>query len=249
MTLLIALALWVVAWYSASLVLKRMDIADIAWGLGIAGIGILMWFDSDMRDVRSTTVTILAAMWGIRLSIHILIRNRGKQEDPRYAAWRQEWGRTVYWRSFLQVYVLQSILMTVVALPLILVNSNPGGGWGFIDSFGLLLFIYGFTMEVVADYQLHTFLKNPVNKGKVLDTGLWASSRHPNYFGEVTLWWGIGLMSIAGGWWALIGPVAITYLILYVSGVPMLEKKMANDPKYADYLKKTSMFLPRKSHI
>lgn len=245
MTLAIALALWSLGWYLISVRFKRMDVADVAWGLGIAGIGVLTWLESDVNDARSTTVTILALIWGVRLAWHIGRRNLKKNEDARYAAWRKEWGNTVLWRSFLQVFVLQAILMVVVALPLMAVHATDGGNWGFFDTFGLLLFLYGFGMEIVADKQLADFLNDPSNKGKVLDSGVWASSRHPNYFGEVLLWWGIGLMSLAGGWWALIGPAAITYLILYVSGVPMLEKKMAEDPKYADYLKRTSAFIPR----
>lgn len=245
MTLVLALSLICLGGYIVSLRFKRMDVADVAWGLGIAMIGVVSWLESDLWDARSTTVTALALVWGLRLAWHIGRRNLRKSEDARYAAWRAEWGATVTWRSFLQVFVLQNVLMVLVAMPLIAVNRNPLGGWGFFDTLGLLLFLYGFWMEIVADKQLADFLRDPSNKGKVLDTGVWASSRHPNYFGEVTLWWGIGLMSIAGGWWALMGPAAITYLILYVSGVPMLERKMADDPKYADYLKKTSRFLPR----
>jgi steroid 5-alpha reductase family enzyme len=188
----------------------------------------------------------MVLLWGIRLSWHIGKRNLTKSEDARYAAWRTEWGNTIYWRSYLKVFVLQSVLMVLVALPLIAVNGNPIGGWEFFDTFGLLLFTYGFVTEILADKQLSDFLSEPSNKGKVLDTGLWATSRHPNYFGEVTLWWGIGLMSVAGGWWALIGPAVITYLILHVSGVPMLETKMASDPKYSEYLTKTSRFFPAK---
>ncbi len=247
MTLAIALVLWIIGWYLVSVRFKRMDIADVAWGLGIAGIGVLTWLESDLRDARSTTVTVLALIWGIRLAWHIGRRNLAKMEDARYAAWRNAWGKTVLWRSFLQVFVLQALLMVVVALPLIAVNAGDGGHWGFIDTLGILLFLYGFYFEVVSDHQLGRFLAEPSNKGKVLETGLWAKSRHPNYFGEVTLWWGIGLMSLEGGWWALIGPAAITYLILYVSGVPMLEKKMAGDPKYSEYLKRTSVFIPRNS--
>ena len=245
MTLVYALILWSLGWYLVSVRFKRMDVADVAWGLGIAGIGLLTRLHLEAFDLRATIVTGLVGLWGIRLAWHIGRRNLRKTEDARYAAWRKEWGSTVGWRSFLQVFVLQTVLMVIVATPLIAVNGHPVGGWGFFDTLGLFLFLYGFRMEIVADKQLADFLNDPSNKGKVLDTGVWASSRHPNYFGEVTLWWGIGLMSIASGWWALIGPAAITYLILYVSGVPMLERKMEADPKYADYLKKTSRFVPR----
>ncbi len=246
MTLVYFLILWSLFWYGLSHRLKRMDVADVAWGLGIALIGIIMWFQSDVIDLRSTIVTGLALLWGFRLAWHIGRRNLTKSEDARYAAWRVEWGDTIYWRSYLQVFALQAILMALVALPLIAVNGESVAGWGFFETLGFLLFIYGFSVELLADKQLSDFLNDPSNKGKVLDSGLWASSRHPNYFGEVTLWWGIGLMSVAGGWWALIGPATITYLILQVSGVPMLESKMAADPKYSEYLTKTSRFVPAK---
>jgi len=249
MTLVVSLSLWSLAWYLVSLRFKRMDVADVAWGLGFVLIAVLTWMPLEEFDLRSTVVTAMVTVWGVRLAWHIGRRNMRKSEDSRYAAWRAEWGTTVLWRSFLQVFVLQTVLLVIVAMPILAVNGHPTGGWGFFDTLGLLLFLYGFGMEIVADQQLADFLGDPSNKGKVLDTGVWATSRHPNYFGEVTLWWGIGLMSVEGGWWALIGPAAITYLILYVSGVPMLERKMATDPKYADYLKKTSRFVPRKPHI
>lgn len=245
MTLVVSLSLWSLAWYLVSLRFKRMDVADVAWGLGFVLIALLTWLPMEEFDLRATVVTGMVALWGLRLAWHIGRRNLRKSEDSRYAAWRAEWGTTVLWRSFLQVFVLQTVLLVIVAMPILAVNGHPAGGWGFFDTLGLLLFLYGFGMEIVADQQLADFLRDPSNKGKVLDTGVWATSRHPNYFGEVTLWWGIGLMSVAGGWWGLIGPAAITYLILHVSGVPMLEKKMATDPKYADYLKKTSRFVPR----
>jgi steroid 5-alpha reductase family enzyme len=246
MTLVVALSLWSLAWWLVSLRFKRMDVADVAWGLGFVLIALITWLHLETFDLRATVVTAMVTVWGIRLAWHIGRRNLRKTEDPRYAAWRADWGTTVLWRSFLQVFVLQTVLLVIVAMPILAVNGHPAGGWGFFDTLGLLLFLYGFGMEIVADKQLADFLRDPSNKGKVLDTGVWATSRHPNYFGEVTLWWGIGLMSVAGGWWALIGPAAITYLILYVSGVPMLERKMALDPKYADYLKTTSRFIPRK---
>lgn len=246
MTLLLTLAAWSVAWWLVSIRFKRMDVADVAWGLGFVLIAWMTWVPVESPDLRASVVTGLVTLWGIRLAWHIGRRNLAKSEDSRYAAWRAEWGSTVAWRSYLQVFVLQTLLLVLVAVPIIVVNTVPTRDWGFFDTFGLLLFLYGFGMEIVADKQLADFLRDPSNKGKVLDTGVWATSRHPNYFGEVTLWWGIGLMSIAGGWWALIGPAVITYLILQVSGVPMLERKMATDPKYATYLNTTSRFIPRR---
>lgn len=246
MTLVYVLILWSLAWWLVSVRFKRMDVADVAWGLGFVLIGMLTWSQLQAPDLRATVVTACATLWGVRLAWHIGSRTLRKSEDARYAAWRAEWGSTVLWRSFLRVFVLQTVLLVLVALPLIVVNTESAGGWGWLDTLGFLVFLAGFGMEAVADRQLAEFLRNPSNKGKVLDTGLWAWSRHPNYVGEVVLWWGIGGMAVSAGWWALIGPAVITYLILQVSGVPMLERKMVRDPKYATYLNTTSRFIPRR---
>jgi steroid 5-alpha reductase family enzyme len=196
-------------------------------------------------------VTLLVTLWGLRLSLHVYLRNKDKPEDERYRKWREEWGKYVYIRSYFQAYLLQGALLFLIVLPVLIINMNPGGTWHIFSTLGVIVWIGGFFVEVVGDWQLAQFLKDPENKGELMTHGLWRYTRHPNYFGEVTLWWGIWIMalSVPYGWATVIGPITITVLILKVSGVPMLEEKMADHPDFAEYKKKTSMFIPwfRKS--
>ncbi len=239
---------WATAWFAISMRAGRMDVADIAWGPGIAAVALLTWAISDEPfGTRSLIMTGMVVVWGARLAWHIGRRNAGKPEDARYRKWREEWGDRVRVRSFLQVFLLQSVLMAVVALPVWVVNAGEPAELGWVGTAGAMIWLFGFIHEVVADQQLKRFLSDPENHGKVLDTGLWGRSRHPNYFGEVVLWWGLGIMALPApwGWMGLVGPAVITYLILCVSGVPMLERKMESDPKYAAYLASTPVFWPK----
>jgi steroid 5-alpha reductase family enzyme len=239
--------IWATVWFVISLRAGRMDVADIAWGPGIAAVALLTWVISDEPyGTRSLIMTGMVVVWGARLAWHIGRRNAGKPEDARYRKWREEWGDHVHVRSFLQVFLLQSVLMAMVALPVWVVNAGEPVELGWVGTAGALIWLFGFIYEAVADRQLAQFLSDPGNKGKVLDTGLWGRSRHPNYFGEVVLWWGLGFMALATpwGWVGLAGPAVITFLILCVSGVPMLERKMESDPKYAAYLESTPVFWP-----
>jgi len=233
-------------WFIASLVKKRNDVADIAWGLGFILVALLSLFLTKTVSLSSVLVTFLVIIWGIRLALHIYLRNKGKPEDKRYAAWRVEWGKWVVLRSFFQVFILQGLLLFIIAIPIVLVNiSTPK--LSPITIAGLIVWLIGFYFESVGDKQLKNFLSDPTNKGKVLNTGLWKYTRHPNYFGEVTMWWGIWLISLSSpllGALSIVGPLTITFLILKVSGVPMLEKNMTTNPLFQDYIKTTSKFLP-----
>ena len=228
-----------------AIIRKDNSLADIFWGLGFVFVGLYSMIQSGEIDLRKAIVNSLVLIWGLRLSIHIMIRNRGKGEDFRYAAWRKSW-KWFYLRSYLQVFLLQGFFMLVVSSPVWFINFNTGGPLGLMDSIGLLLFGTGFIMEAIADYQLMEFKRNPANKGKLIQSGMWAISRHPNYFGESLLWWGIGFyaLSLPDGWYTLIGPLTITLLLRYVSGVPMLEKKFENHPEWASYKEKTPVFFP-----
>ena len=179
-------------------------------------------------------VCVLVSIWGIRLAWHIHARNKGKGEDYRYLAWRKQWGNWFYLRSYLQVYLLQGVLLFLISLPLFVINAQGGGSLGLLDFVGVFVWLIGFIFETVGDAQLARFIQNPLNKGKLMQGGLWGYTRHPNYFGEVTLWWGIGIISLSVpyGGWGLLGPVIITYLILKVSGIPLLEKKMEQHPDF-----------------
>jgi steroid 5-alpha reductase family enzyme len=179
-------------------------------------------------------------------AIHIHKRNKGKVEDYRYLAWRKEWGRWFFIRSYFQVYILQGALLFLVVLPVLLINKNSVSAFGFLDIIGVAIWLFGFYFEAVGDAQLARFIKNSENKGKLMQSGLWAYTRHPNYFGEVTQWWGLWIVALSApnGLFGIVGPLTITFLILKVSGIPMLEKKMALNPEFDNYQKRVSIFFP-----
>lgn len=233
-------------WFVIALLKKRNDVADVAWGLGFVLMAWSSLYLSGGSELRQLLVVALVSAWGLRLAWHIHARNKGKAEDYRYAAWRAAWGRWFYLRSFFQVYVLQGVLLFLVVSPVLAINRALGPALGLLDLVGLLVWLVGFYFESVGDAELAKFIKNPENKGKLMQSGLWAYTRHPNYFGEVTEWWGIWLiaLSVSGGAYAIIGPLTITFLILKVSGVPLLEAKMVENPEFAEYKRRTSMFIP-----
>jgi steroid 5-alpha reductase family enzyme len=218
----------------------------VAWGLGfilLAWISYFLYADSNLRGLL---VGVLVTIWGLRLAWHIYLRNKGKTEDYRYLAWRKQWGDWFYFRSYFQVYILQGLFLFLIILPVLFINKNVSQGINIVDIIGVLIWLVGFFFEVVGDMQLSRFIKNPLNKGKIMQSGLWKYTRHPNYFGEVTGWWGIWLIafSVSDGWISIIGPLTITILILKVSGIPLLEKKMEENPLFVEYKKRTSVFIP-----
>ncbi len=247
---LLSLALLLLAymtfWYIVSIVARRNDVADVAWGLGFVLMAWASLYLSGVYEPRQLAVTLLVTVWGLRLAWHIHRRNKGKGEDYRYAKWREEWGRWFYLRSYLQVYLLQGALLLLVVAPVLAINLTRGPVLGILDLVGLAVWLVGFCFEAVGDAQLARFIKDPANRGHLMQRGLWAYTRHPNYFGEVTQWWGIWLVALSTpfGLYALIGPVTITFLILKVSGVPLLEQKMVENPEFAQYKRRTSMFIP-----
>jgi steroid 5-alpha reductase family enzyme len=245
--LILALVLFIYmsCWYFISIIKKRNDVADIAWGLGFI---LLSWFSFILSNVQSQLsigVNILVTIWGLRLCIHIYLRNRGKQEDYRYLAWRRQWGNLFFIRSYFQVFILQGIFLYLISLPVLYINQNTGT-FSLFSYLGILVWMIGFFFEVVGDWQLTQFIRNPANKGKIIQTGLWRYSRHPNYFGEVTLWWGVFIIAlvIPNGIITIVGPLTISCLILFVSGIPLLEKKYLGRANYEEYKKQTSIFFP-----
>ena len=220
--------------------------ADVAWGLGFVLLAWASFLLSRDFGTRGLLVNTLVSIWGLRLAGHIHSRNKGKPEDYRYLSWRRKWGKYFFVRSYLQVYLLQGFLLFLIVLPVTVIHKNPVAALGWFDFFGVAVWFLGFYFEVVGDAQLSHFIKNQANKGKLMQSGLWAYTRHPNYFGEVTLWWGIWLISLAvpNGWLTVIGPLTITILILKVSGIPLLEKKMAGNAQFAEYERRVSIFFP-----
>jgi steroid 5-alpha reductase family enzyme len=233
-------------WFIISVLKKRNDVADVAWGLGFVLLSWSSFFISGVGSTRGLLVGILVTIWGLRLAWHIYSRNKNKTEDYRYLAWRKEWGKWFYIRSYFQVYILQGFLLFLIVLPVLIINKNTGQAINLLDVVGLVVWLVGFFFESVGDKQLALFIKDPANKGKIMQSGLWKYTRHPNYFGEVTQWWGIWLvaLSVPLGWLGLIGPITISFLILKVSGVPLLEKKMEENPEFIEYKKRTSIFIP-----
>lgn len=243
----IVLLVHALVWFIVSLIKKRNDVADTAWGLGFIIVALTTLFAGIYSD-RLGIIFYCILIWGIRLVIYLSARNKRKQEDFRYKAWREQWGRFVIIRSFLQVYLLQSFLLLVVVFPVILIGSFEQAPLTALDLIGLTVWLAGLLIESVSDYQMSRFKKNPEHKGKIIMTGLWKYSRHPNYFGEILLWWGIGIIACSGpfGMIGLIGPLTLHLLIVYVSGIPILEARYRNHPDFEDYKKKTSKLILRK---
>jgi steroid 5-alpha reductase family enzyme len=241
-----ALAFMVFLW-PVSLAKKDASIADIFWGLGFVMIAWLSFFLTDGYVVRKSLIACLTSIWGIRLFLHILLRNKGKGEDPRYAAMRRNHGKHFWWISLFTVFILQGFLLWMVSMPLQVGQLAPlPAAFTWLDGLGVLIWAVGFTFEAVSDWQLARFLKNPENRGAVMNRGFWAYSRHPNYFGESLIWWGVYVITLAapGTFWGILGPATITFLLLKVSGVPMLEKNLVERPEYRAYVKETSAFFP-----
>lgn len=230
-------------WFIISLVIRRNDVADLAWGLGFP---LLMWtaiMQSGSSPV-SVLVAVLVSIWSGRLASHIFSRIRHTQEDERYRQWRARW-RFFTLRSFLQVYLLQGLLMFAIAyssISIILAQSSQFSAWTVL---GTSIWIGGLLCESIADRQLAQFKRSPANKGKILQSGLWKYSRHPNYFGEISMWWGLSIIGVGNFHPALVlSPLTITVLILFVSGVPLLEKKYVGRPDFEQYKRRTSVLIP-----
>lgn len=228
-----------------SLRLDDASIVDPFWGPGFALVTLTYYMVDGRFSPRGTLALTLITSWAVRLGIHLLLRNRREGEDPRYRAMREPHGDRWRWLSLYRVFWLQAVLLWIISAPLLgaVRSETPLGVW---DVLGTVIFIVGLTIESIADQQLVRFRAHPANRGRVLDTGLWRYSRHPNYFGEAVLWWGIYLVAVGGGaLWTIVGPLLITFLLLRVSGVTLLERGLRKTrPGYADYVERTSAFVP-----
>ena len=244
---ILVVCIYFIALFLLAQVLGDNSIVDIAWGLGfivVAGTGFLV---NHNATPASVITLILVVIWGLRLAIHLGKRNIGKGEDYRYVNMRKRWGsKYARLKAFLNVFVLQCVLLMIVSLPILLVNTGTSTVVGWWTILGIILWVLGFGYEVIGDYQLAQFKKNPENKGKLLTTGLWSTTRHPNYFGEALAWWGVFLVTLneSRNMWGINGPIVITLLLLFVSGVPLLEKKYKDRPDFKAYAKKTAKFVP-----
>jgi len=237
------LALWLL-----SLRLRDASIVDIWWGPGIAGLGLVAFALGTGAGPRPALLAGLGLAWGLRLGAHLLWRNAGRGEDQRYQAMRRHWGARFPWVSLATVFGLQGLLQWWVSLPLQVAQLAPGpAALGLLDGVGVVLFALGLGCESVGDLQLARFRADPANAGRVLERGLWRYSRHPNYFGDCLAHWGMFTVALATpyGWLTLLSPLAMSVLLLRVSGVALLERSIGRRrPDYADYQRRTSAFFP-----
>lgn len=245
---LIILALMFLLWLS-SLAIKNSSIVDIFWGAGfVIAFWATAWIGATTLSNRVLLLGVLVTLWGLRLSIYIFSRNHGKPEDFRYAKWREEAGAAWWWRSFLKVFLLQGVIMWIIAIPLIAAQTSAPSPFKCecTNYAGAALWLVGFIFEAGGDWQLARFKKDPANKGKLLTTGLWSLTRHPNYFGDAAQWWGFWLLAFANGaWWTFFSPLIMTYLLMRVSGVALLERTLTKTkPGYEEYIARTSAFFP-----
>jgi len=231
-----------------SLLLRDTGIVDVFWGLGFVFVYWLSYaLAAQPATARHLLLGLLVTIWGVRLALHILRRNWGQGEDFRYARWRQEAGKAWWWRSYFKVFLLQGVILWLVAWPLLatMANTNPQPVvW--LDVLALLVWVSGFIFEAGGDWQLSRFKKDPANKGSLMTSGLWRYTRHPNYFGDALIWWAFYLFAVAaGGWWTIFSPLLMTYLLRRVSGVAMLERTLRETkPGYAAYMSRTNAFFP-----
>ncbi len=225
------------------------SLVDIVWGLGFVVVAVTAAVVGDGADSRRWLLAALVGIWGARLSIYLAWRNLGHGEDYRYVAMRKHWGDRFWWVSFFQVFLLQGVLMWVVSLPVQLsAGVAEPDALGILAAMGAVLWLVGLLFEGVGDAQLARFKADPASKGQVMDQGLWRYTRHPNYFGDFCVWWGIFLIAAEapGARWGIVGPIVMSTLLLRVSGVAMLEKTIGKRrPGYADYIARTSAFFPR----
>jgi len=241
------LAVAVTLLWLVSLAMGDSSIVDIFWGTGFVLVAWAAFLVADGLDGRRLLLMLLPSLWGVRLTSYLAWRNLGKGEDYRYTAMREQWGAKWWWWSYVQVFLFQGLLIWVVSLPVQAsqVPATPDLGW--MAAAGAAVWLVGFLFEGIADLQLARFKADPANKGKVMDRGLWRYSRHPNYFGNFLIWWGIWVVAAeAGSYWTVVGPLVMSFLLLRVSGVAMLERTITERRRaYAEYIRTTSAFFPR----
>ena len=242
-----AILAYVTLGWVLSVRLGDASIVDIMWGGGFVLQAWVYYWGSEARTTRGLLIAALVTVWGVRLAGYLFQRNAGKGEDYRYQRMRAKVGPAFWWRSFVTVFVLQGLLMWVIAMPLFAAQrTTEAGALSALDFAGAALWAIGLFFEVGGDAQLVRFKRDTANKGKLLTTGLWKYTRHPNYFGDAAMWWGLYLIAVAaGGWWTIFGPILMTYFLLKVSGAALLERGLKKSkPGYEDYMRRTSGFVP-----
>lgn len=245
-TLVVVLAVLSALW-ALSVRLRDASIVDPFWGTGFAIVAMVALGLNQPATNRGLILGMLTVVWGLRLSAYLLWRNWGHGEDRRYQAMRANQGDRFWWASLFTVFWLQAALLWFVSLPIqVAAVAGDQRPLGWLDAVGVALFLLGLGFESVGDWQLARFKRDPANRGRVMDRGLWRYTRHPNYFGDACVWWGLYLIAAAGGaWWTILSPLAMTILLLKVSGVSLLEKTITERrPEYAAYQARTNAFFP-----
>jgi len=252
---LLAIFILFLIFYFIGLIDKKVNTVDIAYGLGYVVAAVLPWILSDDTVImieRKIIITALIILWGIRIAVFLTIRKFGKdevtKEDRRFKVFRDDWGKTFWWRSFLQLYVSQVILVFIIGFPAIVTNANTDPGLQISDYIGIGIWIIGFFFEFTGDLQMFLFKNKPENSGKIMKKGLWKYSRHPNYFGEITMWLGIFVLGLYPynvlNFVGIISPIIIALSLIFVSGIPLAEKKYDENEEYQEYKRKTSILIP-----
>jgi steroid 5-alpha reductase family enzyme len=244
-----AIAALMIATWLLSLALGDASIVDVAWGLGFVLVAWVSFSVGDGAEARRWLVALLTTIWGVRLAGYLAWRNIGKGEDFRYQAMRRRYGARFGVVSLFVVFGVQGLAMWTVSLPVQAAPvPNTPDGLTFLDFAGIALWCVGMFFETVGDLQLARFKSDAASAGRVMDRGLWRYTRHPNYFGDFCVWWGLYLIALATGdaWWSIAGPLLMSVLLMRVSGVTLLERHLTrNRPGYDDYARRTSTFFPR----
>ncbi len=243
-------ALMLVTWL-VSLPLRNASIVDLVWGLGFVLVAWSVRLTVDGNSARQWLLVAMVTVWGLRLSAYLAWRNHGNGEDYRYRAMRKRWGARFWWVSLATVFVLQGVLMWIVSIGVQLGQVPDSPGLGILAAVGVVVWAVGLGFEAIGDAQLARFKADPANAGTVMDRGLWRYTRHPNYFGDACVWWGIALVAAESGLGAvgIVGALVMTVLLRRVSGVTLLEKSLTKRRAgYDDYIARTSPFVPRPPH-
>jgi steroid 5-alpha reductase family enzyme len=232
----------------ASVARRDASIVDVAWGPAFLVAAWACFLSAEVATPRQWLVLTLVHVWGLRLALHLWRRNRGSPEDRRYRRMRENGGERFWWTSLFKVFWLQAAVAWIVSAPLgIALSAGPTAVLGWLDGLGIVLVAVGLLFEAGGDRQLARFRRDPANRGRVCDSGLWRYTRHPNYFGDAVVWWGFFAFAAAvpGGWWSAVGPLLMTVLLVRVTGAAMLEPDLVRTkPDYSAYVARTSRFVP-----
>jgi steroid 5-alpha reductase family enzyme len=242
--LVLSVIVYMTFWFLIARLFERTDLIDTAWGLGFVFVAWITWLITDRHVDTKLLAVGFVSLWGLRLAAHITKRNSKKPEDYRYVAYRQKWGDSYWPKAYYKLFLTQGLLLLIISLPIIAIVSSSHAAWAWLAVIGFIIWAVGMVFEAEADAELVKFVRHK-KRGEIMMKGLWKYSRHPNYFGEVTVWWGAAIVAISyQQYWGVIGAALITFLITKVSGIPPLEKHYADNKAFQKYAKHTSVFIP-----